>query len=549
MKMRKITAFFTAIVAILATFSFLAPAAVKADEGSPAVTEYTSDSAFIEGYRSYKSTYVFSRLVDGTQPVDVDLDAYSYTFSYAPVFTDEQIKTITGEDVTDENRADLTEKAQKDYSGTKLKVETEKSGVNYVLKKGSGSSIVFKTAGEYKATLYRTPKSSDAEDKSEKEFAVVKFETVSSSDASLSFTIEYYNRSYKGYVEKLAAAAKEVKFGDDLRIPELRDLLKVDYFDYADLDQTLFYTTPTSSSFSKRTTTKEIELSNIGKYSYFMTFADRFGKSSITVDLPSDSKVEAGVIKYYDSDDEVKYVRKTVDLALTAEEIESGKYNGVTVEELYEMNEGSEQFVCPIFTFAYDNVSSIDYSVEDEGDVPNAYYNLTYKSVDNLITITAAGDKTTKYRLYFSDKNLSNGSADWQRDYATALIAAADGKTYNEKNSSKNSGVYDVTEVKAFAFDTSTRYFNVAAKGYYYVVCEVGNEWGDTAFCTYAINGNNEFNRVKYVRDWGMFLKNNTLSVVFLGIAVLSFIGLIVVICIKPKEAGADGDVTPKSKG
>ena len=145
--------------------------------------------------------------------------------------------------------------------------------------------------------------------------------------------------------------------------------------------------------------------------------------------------------------------------------------------------------------------------------------------------------KMTLYRMA-SDSQIVN-----------ALIAAADGKTYNEKNSSKNSGVYDVTEVKAFAFDTSTRYFNVAAKGYYYVVCEVGNEWGDTAFCTYAINGNNEFNRVKYVRDWGMFLKNNTLSVVFLGIAVLSFIGLIVVICIKPKEAGADGDVTPKSKG
>ena len=83
------------------------------------------------------------------------------------------------------------------------------------------------------------------------------------------------------------------------------------------------------------------------------------------------------------------------------------------------------------------------------------------------------------------------------------------------------------------AFNNSTLNFTTTKKGFYYVVVTVADKYGEASAVTYAIEVASEFTEVKYDTQ---FLKHNWVSIMFLGIALLSLIGIILLIFVKPKE-------------
>lgn len=537
MKMRKITAFITAFVAILATFSFLNPTLAKADEPTtaPSLSEYSTTAKFVKGYKSYKSNYLFSffaAAVDaGVSDEDkINYETYTYTFAYG---------------LKDDSGLTEDEKNNTSASGISISTETVKEGETEKtqLEDGKGDSVKFNASGEYKATLSRASKTGD--DKTASEFAVVCFEVV---DKPASLTLEYNfdETALKDYVGLIKTNADSVEFGKDFTYPDLRKLIAVDYFDYSDLQLTLYYTSPESSGFTKvspsaYSSSKQFELDEIGYYSFYVGLCDPYQISEQDVNLSSlTAKQEGGIVKYYDGED-VKFTREPSGIILGEE------YEDYSIDYL---KDGDGKNVCPIFTFNYVKNATPEVTVSSKTDTTKGYHKLVYKNVDKLITITTVDDRTTRYRLYYSDTDVTV-DGDWTHSIgATRLAELSKSSEFNSDDIDSNDGVFDVTDVEAFDFSTSTRYFTVAAKGYYYVVCEVGTKFGQVTVCTNAIDATNAFTAVKYARDWGKFLENNTTAVIFLGIAVLSFIGLLLVIFIKPKDKETEKvDALPKNKG
>lgn len=538
MKMRKITAFITAFVAILATFSFLNPTLAKADEATATpLPEYTITTAkFVKGYKSYKSNYLFSffeTAVNATASGDdrIDYSKYTYTFAYG-------LKSDS--DLND------AEKENTSASGISIATETVKEGETekVQLQDGKGDSVKFNAKGEYKATLSRASKTGD--DKTASEFAVVYF-TVVDKPESLKLEYNFDEDALKDYVGLIKTKADSVDFGEDFTYPDLRKLIDVDYFDYSDLQLTLYYTSPESSGFTKvspsaDSSSKQFELDEIGYYSFYVGLCDPCQISEQDVNLSSlTAKQEGKVVNYYDGED-LKFTRKPSGIVL-----DEG-YEDYSIDYLVAADGTTK--ICPIFTFNYVKNETPKVTVSSAADTTKGYHKLVYKNADKLITITTVDNKTTRYRLYYSDTDVTV-DGDWTHLLgATTLAEFSKSSEFNSDDIDSNKGVFDVTEVEAFDFSTSTRYFTVAAKGYYYVVCDVGTNFGQVTVCTNAIDATNAFTTVKYARDWGKFLENNTTAVIFLGIAVLSFIGLLLVIFIKPKDKETEkADALPKNKG
>ena len=510
MKMGKITAFITAIVAILTTFSFLTPAtAAFADEGTGTQTE------FLFAYNSYDSNFVFGKLAEKLDEANkADYANYKYTFSYEP----------TG----------LTDEEKEKYGAKDIEVKV--SG-NELSESGS-KKLVFNYQGDYTATIKGTPK--DSESGKEAVDAVVAFKTVSSDGLDLTPAYNFGDlKALKQYAATVKKTASGVDFGDDFSFPDIKNLYTTNYYAKEDAKLTLFYMTPSASSFSKSTvsgsSSKEFELSSHGKYTFYIALANPVNDKDEAISLNDYELKDDGYYK----DDEKKYYLSDETFSgvvFDGEGEENPDITGVTVQYLCDA-EGNK--IYPVFSFNYSGTKAPKViKSQSEGQVHNAYYGLTYTNASKLLTVESVSDSQTQYRLYFSKTELSKDKLVWA-DAAEWSDKIEDGK------------LYDVTDEKDFAFSQSTKNFNVAEKGYYYVTCDVSNEFGgDSAYV--VINGTKEISKISYTRDWGKeigsFFKNNTTSVIFLGIAILSFIGLMLVIFIKPKDAKVEENVTPKSK-
>lgn len=542
MKMGKITAFITAFVAILTTFSFLTPAA----------TANAASADFLLAYSSYDSNFVFENLA-GKITADedkVDYENYKYAFSYEPnvdenTFTQEQVEAFLNKKVTEEEGSSLSDLQKEVFEKLSDKDIEVKLDGNKLASAGS-KKITFAYNGEYNATIKRTPKVADSTDYTEKEVTVTF--NVGKVESGLLFAPEYTfdKNTLWEYAKQIKADVAKVEFGDDFAYPDPSDLFTAKLYNKDDVKFTLFYMTPGSSSFSKSTisgsSSKEIALDEHGIYTFYLAMANPVNQEEEIVNLNDyEYKKENDLAAYYDGEVK-KYYLENEAFAEGDEFIFDGgesieTINGVTVQ--YLCNAEGEK-IYPVFTFSYSGTKTPKIIKSQSEGTHNAYIGLTYTNASKLLTVESVSNTQTEYRLYFSKTALGSTIADekW---------AQASDRTY-DKNGNE---LYDVTEVEDFAFNASSKNFKVAESGYYYVTCTVENEFGgDFAFV--EIDGTKEITTINYARDWGKdisaFFKNNTTSVIFLGIAILSFIGLMLVIFIKPKEAKVEEDVLPKSK-
>ncbi len=282
-------------------------------------------------------------------------------------------------------------------------------------------------------------------------------------------------------------AGKEL--GDSFTYPDLTDILISDHFDYNALKNnlTLYYCKPTSSSFST-TTSKSFTLDQVGTYSYYVLAKDPTGTAMETIDTDVLTRKEGS--------------------------LGDGWYND------------SDELIVPVFSFYFANVKAPEITIDKK--VEEGFIGLTYQDASDYITIVG-NNEAVQYELWYSESDLSAGKDDWASTTLEVLEEA---------------GAVEITEDEDVAFNTSTLSFTPNKKGSYYVRVVVADDHGEDTAVTYAINVLSEFSEVKYDTQ---FLKYNWVSIMFLGIALLSLIGIILLIFIKPKEEKEE-EVTVVSK-
>ncbi len=281
-----------------------------------------------------------------------------------------------------------------------------------------------------------------------------------------------------------------------------KDLIVSDIYDLSDLKKTVYYAKPDSTSFTS-TTSAYFKLSEVGTYKFYITFED-YAETSAFIDVSEK-----------DDDGNALYELKIIDGI-------EGYYNNDDV------------LAVPVFSFEVKSDKAPEITI---GTSPKGYFGLEYE-VESFTVNQYGNNSSKKYTLYFSKINLSEGITNW-RDVGVDII----------ENAVKGGTAFDITEEEAYEFDSSELTFTPnGTAGYYYVICRAADDNGTNAKVCDAIAVSEGFSEVKRAFDVGAFFKNNYLSIIFLSIAVLSAIGIVLLIFIKPKEKTADEEVTPVAK-
>jgi len=217
----------------------------------------------------------------------------------------------------------------------------------------------------------------------------------------------------------------------------------------------------------------KIKLDSIGKYLFFVVFSD--GVNSMDVE-DFYVKNDDGTIDYEQANKEFVFKMELQDDAAIT--VESAKAQGI------------------------------------------GYKGIKY--VASKFTVDASGCKTT-YKLYFNEK--SDATVDAEGWVEIDRASSVNKDTYTND-------VFTYDEIKEIAYDGSLT-FVPTRTGAYKIVCTATSEVSTRSAEATTLIQVKEPSVAKVPSEW---LKNNTWSVVFLSVGTLCLIGIIVLLCIKPKE-------------
>lgn len=338
-------------------------------------------------------------------------------------------------------------------------------------------------------------------------YSSLTFYVVSKDDNANSITYATDSAVLNAYNEAIAKKLENKKLGENFYYPDFelevsgakRSLVVSDLYDVNDLRKTVYYAKSTSSSFGS-TASAYFKLSDVGTYKFYILFED-YAKNNAFVDINAKDEKTG----------EALYERKVV--------------NGV--EGFYG---ASNNLVVPIFTFTVEKGKAPEITVKSKS--PNGYFGLKYE-VESFTIVTAGNNEAKKYELYFSTTDLSKVAPDAFTN-AWELV---------------KTNATDVTDDEEIGFNASALTFTPKKEaGYYYVICSVSDENGSMTKVCNPIAVKEGFSVVKRAFDFGAFMKNNYLSIIFLSIALLSAIGIVLLIFVKPKDKTADENVDPVAK-
>ena len=328
-------------------------------------------------------------------------------------------------------------------------------------------------AGNGKYTVVTTMK--DADKNGKKEFTTVV--TVYTVGSDLSYVTD---------AGKIAEVQDKingltVSEGNSLTLPfeEISSLINSEVVDKKELTYKMYYSSPSSSSFSSATAKKgdlpTLSVSSKGTYSFYVLVDDGndFGvKKEISLEDCEENRV-GDVYGWYKKD--------------TAE------------------------LVAPIFS--YENKENKEITVTTKGDSGTGRVNQRYQNLS--VTVENASDTLVKLQY-----NATSGEAN-----AEGWVDATAGK---EARFSKD------------GFKSGTYYFTPLKKGYFRLsVTAKGGEDGVTVkeVKTDAVSVQDQVEELKLEDERVKnFFKNNWLSLIFLGIAVLCLVGIVVVALWKPAD-------------
>ena len=332
------------------------------------------------------------------------------------------------------------------------------------------------------------------------------FYVVNKEDNANSITYVTDQAVLNAYNDAIKSKLESKKLGENFYYPDFEvevagaknSLVESDLYDVNDLRKTVYYAKASSSSFTS-TTSSYFKLSDVGAYKFYIVFED-YAKTSAFVDLTEK-----------DDDGNAVYERKVVG----------------GVEGFYDK---SNKLVVPVFTFTVKEGKKPEITVKSKS--PNGYFGLKYE-VDSFTVVTAGSNEAKKYELYFSTEDLSKNAGDAFANYWEVVRMQAT----------------DVTDDEEINFNSSALTFTPKKQaGYYYVICSVSDENGSAIKVCNPIAVKEGFSEVKRAFDFGAFMKTNYLSIIFLSIALLSAIGIVLLIFVKPKDKTADENADPVAK-
>lgn len=349
---------------------------------------------------------------------------------------------------------------------------------------------------------------------------VVDMDSVSDDSIRYEITKAQYDKIKESIQDKIKdSEGYYLAIGDNFYYPDVKDYIVSDYFDSDECNYKVYYANGASSTDYTSTSSKYFQITQAGKYVYFVLPTDAIGKG-YTYD--EDFKEKYG---YYDEGQIVLGTTCYMAGFYRVDRDEDGEVTAI------------HELVVPAFTFSIDNNAKPKITiVMDDTGVIGTEYKVT------SITVGTSNTKKTEYKLYFMsksdrdlyeakkgkafDKNSFDNDADYVAEF-DALIAGMDidGKTVK---------LTEITEDSDEEFKSSSLTFTPKNKGAYYVKCTVtaDNESSDSAV-TYAIVVNKTASTNTYEKE---FMKYNWKSFVYLGISLVSAIGIVCLIFIKPKK-------------
>lgn len=324
-----------------------------------------------------------------------------------------------------------------------------------------------------KYTVVTTMK--DADKNGKKEFTTVV--TVYTEGSDLSYAADA--GKIAGVQDKINGLT--VSEGNSLTLPfdDISSLVNSEIVDKKELTYKMYYRAPGSASFSAATTKKgdlpTLSVSAKGTYSFYVLADDgnEFGvKKEISIEDCEENEV-GGVYGWYKKD--------------------------------------TTTLVAPIFT--YENKENKEITVTVKGDSGTGRVKQRYQNLS--VTVENASDTLVKLQY-----NATSGEAN-----AEGWVDATAGK---EARFSKD------------GFKSGTYYFTPLKKGYFRLsVTAKGGEDGVTVkeVKTDAVSVQDQVEELKLEDERVKnFFKNNWLSLIFLGIAVLCLVGIVVVALWKPAD-------------
>lgn len=285
------------------------------------------------------------------------------------------------------------------------------------------------------------------------------------------------------------------------------DYIESKYFTGDDLTKIIYYKLPESNSFTKlssTSTTKRFALTKVGEYEYYVLASDPLNN---TLEIGEDWVLTSvnGVKGYYYN--------------------EAEKDN-----ENYKFVIGDLQV--PVFTFYLGNRGP--QVKRSSSSLANGYINVSYTKISTFTT--QGNDLTTNYSLYYAESG--NYSVDNEYDATVAAEIAAEGSKWTEISTEEGFAAafgseYDFADL---GWNSTSLNFTPVKAGVYVVKCSVVDATAansETFSAPVTVKVGIQKADLQVVRVW---FQENWMSVLFLGIAVVSLIGIVVLLFVKPKE-------------
>lgn len=265
-----------------------------------------------------------------------------------------------------------------------------------------------------------------------------------------------------------------VGLGYELELPTMQDLVYDDCTPYADLKVTLTHISTTTSTSSSL----KFTISDVGNYLLYAVFSDGF-----------DNKMDAKDI--YDASD-VENVKVTAQV------------------------------------FSFEMIEDAPLIVESFGGEGLGFKGVSYKAPS--FKIDASGC-TTNYKLYFNpSKTVALPDDSEELTAENGWVAIPKASSVTDKKYNKNGYTYEM--IKAIKYDGELS-FVPDKEGTYVIECSAVSKVNSRSSTGFSLVRVNSTSTIKLPSNW---LQENVWSVVFLSIGTLCLAGIIVLLCIKPKE-------------
>lgn len=335
---------------------------------------------------------------------------------------------------------------------------------------------------------------------------------------------ENYQKAVNGAAEDLKAGSKNYFY-----LPSAEGLLSDNVTKYSDLNYSIFYTTDGKSfqsSTGKSASNLSINLTKRGHYVFTVLATDAAGNGMYYYEKDADGNIV---------DENGKPKRVQIDASSS------------NIQKMFEDKEDLYSYL-PWFEF---DVQASELSIEDPEDQNTAYVGSEYNIESFDINGSAYETKYTLYRFksekFFEKfgyaityREFMDKKADLKREHRDWFETI---KPINKMNTDDEE--YEV--FSPYAWDDSVRKFTPQdANAFYLVECVVTSTEGAGRTET-AYMGISSSNKVRPIKGDNTWFKDNLTSVILLGIAGASLVGIILLLVIKPKDKGDLDEVYEKT--